>query len=359
MNSFPASPARAGRLSALLALTLAVSAGTLAAQDEQAAPTPPDRIVLSNGDALTGTFLQILGGSVQFESPILGELSIPLDNVLDLQTNKAVTVVKKDDTTVERQIESIADGRIQFSNNEDLPLDDLASINPPPPVKWTVNALVGLNFADGNTERRGANAEANITRRSKFDRLTGDVSWAYAEQATGTPEPGGDGFSLTQRRITGGAQYDYFFNKKLFGLANVRATGDELANVELRFTTGLGAGYQWIENDNISFLTEAGLNFVSENFSDMTPDNDYVASRARYRVIWSVLDNVQLDHGTLFLNSLEDPDDVLINKRTNINVALSDTLYTQFAWELDYDNTPAAGQERIDQRFFVSLGYSF
>ena len=243
-----------------------------------------------------------------------------------------------------------------FADDSRATIDELAGINPPPPVTWTANALLGASSATGNTERRSVNLEANATRRSSVDRLGGDVQWSYAEEDSGD----GSGFAVTQRRISGGGQYDYFFSDKGFALANVRAVGDELANIELRFTAGAGVGYQWIENDTVSFLTEAGLNFVSENFSDPTSrDVDYIASRVRYRAIWNILSNLRLDHGVTFLNSLEDPDDFLINKQTNLDLTLSDQLFTQFSWELDYDNTPASMREETDQRFFINLGYSF
>jgi putative salt-induced outer membrane protein YdiY len=337
-------------------------------QTEQPAP-PPDRVVLENGDVLTGTLKSFADGKLVFESPVLGEVPIPLDRVQDLQTQATVTIVTTEDERITRRIVGMRDGQLQLVDPTDgaptpeLGLGQLGAINPPEKgVKWSGNATLGFAAATGNTERRSANVGVNIIRRSEFDRLSGDFSWSYAEENSGD----GTGYQLTQRRTQGGAQYDYFVSDRLFTYANARGLADEFANIRLRFNSGAGLGYQWIENDTFNLLTEVGAAYVSEDFQTPGPVIDYLAANGRYRFIWNIMDGLQLDHGVRAFQSLESQEDLLINKVTNVNIALHEALFLQFTWELDYDNTPAPGAtptdpraERVDQRFFLSVGYDF
>jgi len=57
--------------------------------------TPPDVLVLSNGDTLHGKFVMLVGGKVAFHSDPLGDLSIPWDKIKELHTEGKFAVLDK------------------------------------------------------------------------------------------------------------------------------------------------------------------------------------------------------------------------------------------------------------------------
>jgi Protein of unknown function, DUF481 len=55
---------------------------------------PPDALVFTNGDTLTGTFVREVGGKVAFHSNMLGDLEIPWKNIKEIHTGTKLAVIK-------------------------------------------------------------------------------------------------------------------------------------------------------------------------------------------------------------------------------------------------------------------------
>lgn len=336
---------------------------TLPANGQATTPEPkPDRITLSNGDVLHGKVLSLLEGKLSFDSPALGIIEIALDQITDLETTAAVTIETLDGERLQRRITGIVDGLVTLgpppsgvSDHTRFPRARLAAINPPEekPETWTGSMSVGLYFASGNTDRRGGDASVDAVRRTEQDRITAGVAWNYAEDKTD-----GD-WELTQRRVQAGLKYDYFLSEKSYLLANTGVEGDRFQDIDLRFTTGVGYGYQWIETDDLSFATEIGINYFSENFRSSTPDNSYITARLAYFLKWQLIDGIKLLQDVRFFPSLEDADDIYLKKDTRLRMSLAQSMFTELQWELDYDNTPSSGLDRIDNRLFLNVGWEF
>ena len=61
---------------------------------------------------------------------------------------------------------------------------------------------------------------------------------------------------------------------------------------------------------------------------------------------------------------LERASDLFMNVDSRLRVALTEAMFAQFQWVLDYDNTPSTNssgveQDRLDHRFLISAGWSF
>ena len=59
-----------------------------------AAP-PPDVVVFTNGDQLTGTVLRGVGDSIVFKSDMAGEITIPLNKIKELRSQSKFAVLRK------------------------------------------------------------------------------------------------------------------------------------------------------------------------------------------------------------------------------------------------------------------------
>src|SRR3981189_61359 len=78
----------------ILCLISGFFAPSATAQDKPAAP-PPDVVVFKNGDQLTGTLVRGVGDSVIFKSDIVGEVTIPLNQVKELHSRGNFAVLRK------------------------------------------------------------------------------------------------------------------------------------------------------------------------------------------------------------------------------------------------------------------------
>lgn len=326
-----------------------------------------DKIVLNNGDTLTGTIKSMADGKVVINT-VLGDITVPFTEIQNLTTAAEVTLLTTGGETWKRKIDGMEGRTLKLSGDVPaLAVDGLDKINPPaaPAPTWTGTLKLSAFFTDGNTVRRGVGAALDATRRSEIDRITFDAAWDYSEDKqdsdndASTPRE----WELTQRRAGGGLKYDYFLSKRWYALATARVLGDTLANLDLRFTGGAGLGYTVIENADTTFLVEAGLSYFNESYRVVAPGSedsqDYLAARVAYKLTHNLSASSKLVHGVEAFPSTEDANDIYLQAKTEVVTSLTDSMIASLGWIMDYDNTPPAGTERADHRVLLSVGWSF
>ncbi|HTF86907.1 MAG TPA: DUF481 domain-containing protein [Planctomycetota bacterium] len=237
------------------------------------------------------------------------------------------------------------------------PADTIETAGPPPPLRvddkpimnqWTGSLSASAIITDGNSETRTANATADAQYRREKDRTTLGAFWNYQDDSTG----------VLQRRTGSKAKYDYFFRPKTYALAQTSVENDMQADLDLRWIFGVGIGEQFIENLILKVSAELGVSWVDERFGS-SPDSDYLAGRAAYTVDWNINKDWTFFNAGEIYPSLEDGDDVYAKVDTRIKVTLTDKMFAQAQWVMDWDNTPAAGKERVDNRYILTVGWAF
>jgi putative salt-induced outer membrane protein YdiY len=322
-----------------------------------------DKVTLTNGDVVTGTIKAMADGKVTILSPLLGEVVVALDKISDMSTGAQVELQTKTGDLLKRRIVGIEAGTMRLEGDSTaLALDNLGMINPPPDPKpkWEGSLKINGLYTDGNTDRRAVGAAFDASMRRPDDRISFDAAWDYSEEKDGDPTSVTfRDWTLSQRRAGGGLKYDYFLSKRWYALVTARVLGDTQADLDLRFTAGAGLGYTWIEDEMTTFVTEGGLSYVNENYRSGAPSVDYLAARFAYRLSHGFTATTKLVHGVEAFPSTEDADDLYLQGKTEIVTSLTDSMLASLAHVIDYDNTPAPGRERVDNRVVLSIGWSF
>lgn len=332
------------------AVFAALSVGVLA-QDQT------DKITLSNGNVITGQIKAMADGKVTINSPLLGDVVVPMSSISDMTTATQVALKTKSDELYNRRVLGMEAGKMKLEGDTNLPLDSLAMINPPakPEPNWTGSVKLNAFYSEGNTDRRSVGLLFDASRRSDADRISVDAQWDYSEDKDQATRD----WTLNQRRAGGGIKYDYFLSKRAYFLATSRVLGDTLANLDLRYTAGVGIGYTWVENSETTFLTEVGASYFNESYRNADPDTDYLAIRAAYKLTHQFTATTRLVHGVEAFPSTEDASDLYLRSTTEVTTSLTESMLAALTHILDYDNTPATGAERVDSRFLLSIGWSF
>ena len=317
-----------------------------------------DKITLTNGDVLTGTIKSMADGKVVINSPALGDVTVPLDKVGDLTTAAQVKLETKTGDLLQRRLLGIEAGNLKMEGaTTSLPLADLGQINPPEKKEpeWTGALKVNGLYATGNTDRKAGGLALDASRRSDADRISFDAAWDYGQDKDQTTRQ----WTLTQRRTGGGLKYDYFLTKRWYALATARVLGDTLAQLDLRFTSGAGLGYTWIEDSKTTFVTEAGLSYLNENYRTADPSVDYVAIRAAYKLTHELSKTSRVVHGIEAFPSTEYSDDIYLQSKSELVTSLTESMLASISHVFDNYNTPATVQERGEHRVLLSIGWSF
>lgn len=234
---------------------------------------------------------------------------------------------------------------------EDAP--DAGKPDGPVVPQWTGSVTIGATYSDGNTDSRAIAMNFDAERRAEIDRWTAKGYWNYSESRDATGE-----FSINQRRAALTLKYDYFLTKKLylFGIAGIDT--DTLAGISDRTYVGAGAGYQWKEQEDLKWSSEAGLTYFNVDYKS-SDDREYLAARLANNIDWKINESTTFQNLVELYPSLESASNLYGKSDTKIRSTLSKTMYAQLQWVYQFTNEPADGKERNDNLLILGVGWSF
>jgi putative salt-induced outer membrane protein YdiY len=224
----------------------------------------------------------------------------------------------------------------------------------PTTTAWTGSVSLGATLTRGNSETTTIAGSFDAERRIDEHRWTANA-W-YNGSSQEDPDTGED--ETTAKNYGAKAQYDHFVSEKLYWLANAKGERDELAALQLRATGGLGVGYQFQDTETFDLNGEAGLNYVHEDLEGEDP-NEYMAARLAYNAGYTWTETTKLGQSMELFPSLEDSDDWTGKLDTHMDVSMTESMFLRVQHVLDYDNTPADGAKKADNRFIVTIGWAF
>jgi len=240
------------------------------------------------------------------------------------------------------------------------PLPSLASLSlsaapvvtQEPPEKdtdgWDGSANIGASKTDGNVDIENYSLTVDAVKEIDIHRYTIFAGWYYTV-AEGV---------RNQRRAIGSFKYDQFFAEKTYFWVNAFGETNEQALVDLRWSVGGGLGHQFRDDEVWKINAEAGLAYFNEEFDDGT-EADYLAARVAWKANYAISETATLNHFGEVFPSLEESDDVYGRADTSVDLKVSDRMNARAQWIFTWDNTPAAGQERVDDLYLLTLGWTF
>lgn len=230
---------------------------------------------------------------------------------------------------------------------------DAPAAEEPKEPEWTGSVTVGAKLTTGNSETRGANATADAELRRENDRISLGFLWLFDQNSNNAT----DTWTITERKTTGKAQYDYFFSKKTYGFAKGQWENDNTAAVDLRQTYAVGMGRQIKESETFKLNGELGVAWVDEDYQGSIDDKEGPAARAAYNLDWVMSKVWSLAQTAEAYPSLENSDDIYTKLDTRVKAAFGESMFGQLQWLYDWNNNPATGKERSDHQLLLSIGW--
>ncbi|MDT8302184.1 MAG: DUF481 domain-containing protein [Sedimentisphaerales bacterium] len=321
-----------------------------------------DEITFTNGDRLTGKITHLVEGKMLFKSDAIGDVTIDISKIKTFSTDAPIAVHLKDETVLLQKVVNAEPGKFGIEGAgtveaQDFELASISSINPPvkPLPKWTGNISVGVTSTHGNTKSQSMSASFNINKRTHNDRTQVSMDYAKTKQedkVTGVDE-------VTEDWWRSKGKYDYFFTKKLFGFVDGRYEKDAIAELDRRMIIGGGAGYQWIETEDLSFSTEFGMASLYEKFDNQTDSNSEISIQAGYNFNKTLMKNVKFIHDLTYYPSTESFSDYYLTSTGEIRTNLTSSMFASFKAIFNYDATPAIGSGKTDTKYLLGIGYNF
>jgi len=346
-----------------------------------------DVVVFKSGDRLSGKFLHIKDAVLVFDAAEVGKVKIDLTRIASFQTDQPVEFHFQDGTVIKSKANQGSSGSFSLEktsllSSQNFSIDQIKAANPPvePAVKWNGNLTAGLISTHGNTFNESGTVSFKATRRTKRDRLNlnGLYTVNRSEEdkvdginpITGNPIVKKEKVTTDENLLVNG-KYDYFFTEKLYSFASLSFKKDHIADLDRRIIGGLGAGYQWIESDNMNFSTDAGFAELCEQYTRRVLDpasgteireitkNDEVSLQLGYSFDWKFAKIFTFTHNLTYYPSLGEVADYYLTTDAELKAALTESLFTSFKAIIDYDSTPAEGIGTTDTKYILGVGWNF
>lgn len=312
-----------------------------------------DKIILENGDILTGTIEKVVEGKLTLKTEYSGPIEIQVVKIKKIFTDNPVEVHLASGEILKGKIKTLEDGGwvVEKSIERETTTVDrekVASINPPQPKKWSGNINLGGNLQTGNTDRAGAFIAGEVMRKTERDRLKLRYQFNYTEEED----------KVTTRNHYGMSKYDYFFTKKLYGYLGIELMNDKLEDLNLRTIVGPGVGYQIWDDPIKSLLFEAGLTYTNQNRIE-GEDEDWVSARLAGDFSYKILDFVIASDQLTFYPSLGHGGEYLLRNEAALTTPLGSRWALKFSNIIKHDSDPPQRVKKNDIYWILSLQYSF
>lgn len=220
---------------------------------------------------------------------------------------------------------------------------------------WSGRANLGASLQTGNTEQDAINADASV--KAKWPSVNGDPKHRASVKAEINRETENDDTTEDNKSIQG--NYDYFFNQKWFFNSSLGLEQDDIEQLDLRTTAGIGLGHQPFESDALNLQYVLGPSYLREEFENGTTDNSAAVRWALDydQKIWDGVLQAYHDHEILVPG--DDINAFLVDTRTGLRVPIKKGLVVSGEIQFDWDNDPVEGTQEEDTTYAVKVGYEW
>ncbi|PCJ35963.1 MAG: hypothetical protein COA75_09345 [Cellvibrionales bacterium] len=337
-----------------LQLTLAMSALLIPGLNVTA-----DELLLKDGSRLLGTVVkQDQKGTLEFKTSYAGVIKIKTTEVLELKSDKSMTLLLANGETLQVSNASNTPQGItvveESGETNTFTLDEIAFVNPEPwrlgeGWHWTGRLSTELNHERGNSDKDEYNAEFSTTFRRIDDRIKFNGDY---DRETSNDVLTDDDWRLNSR-------YDHFVNKQLFYGFNVGLEHDRFADLSLRTIVGPVVGYEFFESKATNMGVTVGPMYVMEDFYK-ADNNDYSAFGWQFHYDrFMIPDRIQFYHHHNGLLSMENTENFAWDAWTGFRFPIYAGIFASTELLIEYDGGVEGDVDNTDTTVNVKLGYEW
>lgn len=332
-------------------------------------PAPPmpdqyDWLKLSSGEWLKGEIITLYEDKVEFDSDVLGLLSIDEDDVEELRSHNRKSLRFSDGSILEGQIYikgefiSLMGAGMRLYQRDQLISIAHAETEGERQL-WDGGISLGANLRSGNTNQEDFMAQFETRRRTASNRL--HIKYVGAYTRSGSEE------TENNHRLT--TQYDVFFSQRaFFRPVAFEAFSDPFQNIDYRLTYSVGAGYTLMDTDDSNWDVSTGFGFQTTRFDTVEAGEDKQRSTPvlEFGTDYDrdITDDISFDfeYSGQLINASSGKYNHRIETGLDIDLISDIEFEITFIWDRiaqptrDSDgNTP----DKDDTRLVFGLGYSF
>jgi putative salt-induced outer membrane protein YdiY len=311
-----------------------------------------DRIVMKNGDVITGNVSLIDGDDVYIEPSYADEFAVDLSEVATIEIEEAFEVELADETRTDAAILTLngAGEQVLIIDGVERPvsLAEIAEASEPEAYfDWGATVDWNTTVNNGNTDSRNSLLFTQGNMKIGDHRHFGDLTFRREEL---------NGVSTKKQDLLNYA-YNWMFSDPWYLGGSFSYERDPIRELDYRYTAGVLVGRD-IFDDATKFLTfSVGVGYSDEEIGGVKESGAVGLWNLRYEhAFW---DGVDFFHTQNFTQQFYGLDNTIFKTNTGFRFDIIDDLYANVSLRYDYETEPAAGASKDDSTLQFGIGYKF
>ena len=310
-------------------------------------------ITMKNGDRITGDIKKIWDGEVFIEPAYADEFSVEQSEVAAIEDDRPFDIEYADGTEVVASLLGAdSDGnQIVVIDGEAvaMPLSQLSELEEPDEFyDWATHFDVASALNTGNTDSRNIKFSGDLLYKRGKQRHFFDFLFNSEEQ---------DGITTKDRDF-----YQYNFNYELskpwfFG-ALASFERDPIKGLDQRYNLLPAIGYEIWDDANKLFTLQVGTGYQREKTATLNDAGAVYAAFLRFRYDFADPDLSLYVNNTTTKSSFGRKNAVT-QFTTGFRYEITDLLYANVEFDLDYESEPEPGAENEDIALLFGIGVEF
>jgi putative salt-induced outer membrane protein YdiY len=310
-----------------------------------------DRVVMKNGDVITGDVSLIDGSDVYIDPSYADKFAVSLAEVATIELDESLQVELADKTVEQATLKVNAAGeQVIVVDGAERPfsLTDIAEAKAPEPYfNWSALADLNASYNSGNTDSQNtllyAQGTINVGEQQHYANFT-----LRDEETNGVK---------TQDQTLFNYAYSWYFNEPWYIGGSATYERDPVRELTYRYTLGAVVGRNLIENSTTFLTFSVGAGYSDEEIGGVKESGTVGLFAMRYEQSYT-------DWMTFYLNNnttqqFYGNNNLIIKTVTGVRFDLVGDLYANVGLRYDYETEPAPGNTKDDSTLQVGLGYKF
>jgi hypothetical protein len=349
---------------------------------------PPDVILFTNGDRLTGALERAVGGSVVFKSDVVGEITVPLDKVKELKSAAPFTVLRSDRPVTQKPVTSgalaLADKTVTVETasgaHEAIPTAKIGYIIDQATYERELEKQPGLLYGwhgavnGGATIVRSTDYGETYTAGIALVRAVPSVPWLPARNRTSfdlqetygkltspvipqTAPPTPAAVTVTSI-FHADAERDEYFSPAFFALAQTAFDHNYGQGLSLQQVYGGGIGWTTLKSGKQELDLKATIQFEKQDFQTAANNKNLIGSTLAEAYHRNLPLKLVFTEALSVLPAFNNSSAYSANASAGLAMPVFKRLSLSIGATDTYLNDPSAGYQKNSFQFMTAAAYS-
>ena len=318
-----------------------------------------DRLVLTNGDIISGDILNISTEEISIETVYDEKIVIPFNLISELESENSVILINNLNKNITVNNFKKIDNLIYFNTDEELVKIEktkINSLNLERSTKKEKNLIkssgnIGINYFQNSGNTNTKKFIGDFYNETSIDKNRLIINFKNNEAS--------DNNLKTASNWDLNLKYDYIFGDTWYTFLNNSFEKDTFRDIDLRESYGVGLGNRNEEFLNFKTTYELG-------FSNVKTKHNLISNKNFNAGIWLLnleksfsLFNLKFFHKNNGIQEINGNNQLIVKSNTGLKLPILKNIYLSYELQVDWEKKPSSNKKKTDKINYFTLGYEW